>query len=200
MRGCRPLSDSELPQLLDTLSGPIWIRERTLILIGLHTGLRLSSMLSLRVGDVAIAGDVQNRIRVRRGTTKGKRAGFDMPLHPQAASALQEYLDSLLDRSPDSFMFPGRRPGTRLSKTAGWRTIKRAFAAAGIAGAPTEIGTHSLRKTFARLIYAALGHDLVRTSYAMRHASVGTTVQYLSFREEEVDRAILSIGRSGALE
>jgi integrase len=60
-------------------------------------------------------------------------------------------------------------------------------------GAPGEIGAHTLRKTFARLIYTALDHDLVRTSYAMRHASVSTTNQYLSFREEEVDAAILRI-------
>lgn len=150
-------------------------------------------MLSLHIGDVAIAGEAQNRIRIRRGTTKGRRAGYDMPLHPRAATALKEYIDILLNQSPGAFLFPGRRPGTRLSKTAGWRAIKRAFAAAGIAGAPTEVGTHSLRKTFAQRIYTALGHDLVRMSYAMRHASVSTTIEYLSFREEEVDTAILNI-------
>lgn len=124
---------------------------------------------------------------------KGRRAGFDMPLHPQAATALHDYLDTLSDASPTGYVFPGRRPGTRLSKTAGWRAIKRAFRAAGIVGAPTEIGTHTLRKTFAQLIYEALGHDLVRRSYALRHASVATTIKYLSFREEEVDAAILGI-------
>ncbi|HAY07416.1 MAG TPA: hypothetical protein DCY26_12260 [Hyphomonas sp.] len=191
MRGCLPVSDSEISRLLDLLSSPAWRRERVLIVLGLRTGLRLTSMLSLRLGDVAIAGEVQNRIRIRRGTTKGRRAGYDMPLHLQAAIALQEYLDTLLDQTPSAYLFPGRRPETRLSKTAGWRAIKRIFAAAGIAGAPTEIGTHSLRKTFAQRIYTALGHDLVRTSYAMRHASVSTTIEYLSFREEEVDAAIL---------
>ena len=150
-------------------------------------------MLSLKIADVAVASEVQNRIRVRRETVKGKRAGFDMPLHPQAAAALQDHIDTLRDRSPGSFLFPGRRTGTRLSKTAGWRAIKRAFLAADLTGAPLEIGTHTLRKTFARLIYAALGHDLVRTSCAMRHASVATTLNYLSFREEEVDRAILGL-------
>jgi integrase len=90
-------------------------------------------------------------------------------------------------------MFPGRRPRTRLSKTAGWRTIKRAFAAAGIVGAPTEIGTHTLRKTFARLIYSALDYELVRIIRAMRHANVSTTVEYFSFDEAEVNTAILAL-------
>lgn len=193
MRGCRPLTEFEISRLLDLLSAPAWHRERALVVLGLRTGLRLTSMLSLHIGDVAIAGEVQNRIRIRRRTTKGRRAGYDMPLHPQAATALQEYLDTLPDQSSGTYLFPGRWPGTRLSKTAGWRAIKRAFAAAGIAGAPTEVGTHSLRKTFAQRIYTALGHDLVRTSYAMRHASVSTTIEYLSFREEEVDAAILTL-------
>jgi len=193
MRGCRPLTDLELCHLLKTLASPGWGRERLLVLLGVRTGLRLSSMLQLSVGDVAIAGEVQNRVRVRRGTNKGKRSGFDLPLHPQAAVALQEYLDAAPDRSSGDYLFPGRHPWTRLSKTAGWRAVKRAFAAAGIVGAPTEIGSHTLRKTFARLLYAALGHDLVRTSYALRHRSVATTVAYLSFREEEVDAAILAL-------
>ena len=97
MRGCRPLTDLEIRQLLDALSAPSWLRERTLIVLGIRTGLRLTSMLSLRIGDVAIAGEVQNRVRIRRCTTKGRRAGVDMPLHLQAATAVQEYIDSLPD-------------------------------------------------------------------------------------------------------
>lgn len=165
MRGCRPLSDSEISRLLDLLdllSSPACRRERAFIVLGLRTGLLLTSMLSLRIGDVAIAGEVQNRIRIRRGTTKGRLAGYDMPLHPQAATALQDYLDTLLDQSRDAYLFPGRRPSTRLSKRAGWRAIKRAFAAAGILGAPTEVGTHSLRKTFAQRIVSVTRTASVR--------------------------------------
>jgi len=86
MRGCRPLNDPEISRLLHLLSDPAWHRERALIVLGIRTGLRLTSMLSLR--GAAVAGEVQNRIRIRRSTVKGKRAGYDMPLHPQASSAL----------------------------------------------------------------------------------------------------------------
>ena len=80
-----------------------------------------------------------------------------------------------------------------MHRSQGWRLIKDIFEQVGLEGGFGELGAHVLRKTFARLIYTALGHDLVRTSYAMRHRSVATTVAYLSFREEEVDRAILNI-------
>lgn len=193
MRGCRPLTDTELSHLLQILTTLRWGREYLLVLLGVRTGLRLSSMLQLRMGDVAVAGEVQNRIRIRRIMTKGKRVGFDIPLHPQAAAALQDYLDAVVDCSPGDYLFPGRYPGERLSKTVGWRAIKGAFWAARIVGAPGEVGTHTLRKTFARLIYQVLHHNLVRTSYAMRHASVATTVKYLSFTKEEVDAVIIGI-------
>ena len=54
-------------------------------------------------------------------------------------------------------------------------------------------GTHCLRKTFANNVHKALGGDLFRTSKAMRHSSPLTTLRYLSFKQEEIDRAILAV-------
>ncbi len=139
MRGCRPLTDLEIRQLLDALSAPSWLRERMLILLGIRTGLRLTSMLSLRIGDVAIAGEVQNRIRVRRATTKGQRSGFDMPLHPQAATALQEYR---FDARPHTqrLPVPGPPPENPTNRIQGWRAIKAAFDWAGMTGHQANSG------------------------------------------------------------
>ena len=68
--------------------------------------------------------------------------------------------------------------------------LKRAYGAAGLRG---KLGCHSTRKTYAQKVYSALGHDLIATQAAMRHASITSTIQYLSFEEEKVERAILSI-------
>lgn len=51
------LSDSEISRLLDLLSSSAWRRERAFIMLGLLTG-RMTSMLSLRVGDVTIAVEI----------------------------------------------------------------------------------------------------------------------------------------------
>ena len=80
-----------------------------------------------------------------------------------------------------------------MDQSQGWRVIKEIFEEAGLDGGYGELGAHVLRKTFCRLIYSALRHDLVKTAYAMRHALVSATIQYLSFKEEEVDAAILAI-------
>ncbi len=193
MRGCRPLTDDEIQSVLDAFEGAAVVRDRAIFVTMLKTGLRISSTLSLRVGDISHGGKVRDRIRVRRAALKGKRAGVDMPLHAEAAAALQLQIDSLSARHPEAFVFPGRQPRTCLNRVQSWKIIKAAFSKAGLYGARGELGCHTARKTYARKIYEALGYDLVRTCRAMRHASVATTVKYISFEEADVDAAILSL-------
>lgn len=50
-----------------------------------------------------------------------------------------------------------------------------------------------MRKTFANRIYEQLEGDLVMTARALAHQSVTSTASYLSFREDEIDEAILSM-------
>jgi integrase len=59
-------------------------------------------------------------------------------------------------------------------------------------GSPASWGTHSLRKTFANRMYERLHRDLVKVQRAMGHKNINSTVAYLSFREEEIDAAILA--------
>ncbi len=193
MRGCRPLTEDEIGRVLSAFEGPSVIRDRAIFIASLKTGLRISSTLSLRVGDVSHDGKIRSRIRIRRAALKGRRAGIDMPLHAEAVTALQLQLDSLADRHPEAYVFPGRDRRTALNRIRAWRIIKATFASAGLHGARGELGCHSTRKTYAQRIYEALGHDLIRTSYAMRHANVATTIRYLSFEESDVDAAILSL-------
>jgi hypothetical protein len=49
-----------------------------------------------------------------------------------------------------------------------------------------------MRKTFANRVYDRLRHDLVKTQRALGHKNINSTVSYLSFRDEDVDAAILA--------
>ena len=192
MRGCRPLTNFEIQRLFDLLSAQAWRRERVLITLGIRSGLRFTSLLSLRVGYVAIAGEVPNRIRVRRGTVKGRWAWLRHAPSPPSRRRCSGIPRLPPKPSAHRLRLPGSAARTP-AQSDGRMEDDQGGVAAGIVGTPGEIGAHTLRKTFARLIYAALDHDLVRTCYAMRHASMATTVEYLYFREEEVDRAILAL-------
>ena len=89
------------------------------------------------------------------------------------------------------FVFQSRKGGNRpISRVQAWRIIRGAAAAHQLTG---KVGTHSLRKTFADRVYDALDRDLVKTQRALGHRNINSTVQYLSFREEDIDAAIAAI-------
>ena len=50
-----------------------------------------------------------------------------------------------------------------------------------------------MRKTFADRIYHHFGGDLVKTQRALGHRCIESTAAYISFRQEEIDEAILSL-------
>ena len=92
MRGCRPLTDTEITEVLYHLRGRHSYRDRALFTLALKSGLRITCLLALKIEDVW-DGDVLRYFAVRKSTVKGKRAGFSHPMHPVGAAALREYID-----------------------------------------------------------------------------------------------------------
>ena len=176
MAGSKPLSSDEVSRIVTLLSSP---RDRALFVVGVYTGFRISELLSLKVKNCYQNGHVLERILVERRHMKGKRTSRAVPLHKEAICYLELYIES--DWSSDRLIFD-------ISRSQAHRIIKAAVDKAEIEG---RVSTHSMRKTFAKRIYYALGKDLVNTQKAMGHASVSSTVAYLSFDQEEIDKAIL---------
>lgn len=190
MIGCPALSPKELKLALGSLNGRYALRDRALIILGVRSGLRISELLALKVGQVWDGQKVAARFYITRGATKGKHAGASIAMHLEAVEALTGWIESsrLID-GPTGYLFPSQRKGGRLGRKAAWKVLHRAFKIAGVTG---MAGTHCMRKTFANNVHRALGGDLFRTAKAMRHSSPMTTLRYLSFKQEEIDRAILS--------
>lgn len=193
MKGCSPLSTDEITRTLEALDGAYADRDRALFLLGLRTGLRISELLSIRVGQVWSQDQVLSRVYVERRAIKGKREGRSLPLHPEAAQALRLWLEKRIrhESSLDSNapLFSSRKGNSELTRQAVGRILRQALSRAGVTG---RKGTHVCRKTFAAKMYQTLGHDLLRTSRALGHRSILTTISYLSFNQNEIDAAILS--------
>jgi site-specific recombinase XerD len=191
MIGCPALSPKELKFALANLKGRYALRDRALVTLGVRTGLRISELLALRVSQVWDGKRAVARFYVARRATKGKHAGASIIMHPDAAKALTRWIKAAgLAGNPGSYLFPSQKHGgRRLGRKSAWEILHPAFQRAGVMG---MAGTHCLRKTFANNVHKALGGDLFRTSKAMRHSSPLTTLRYLSFKQEEIDRAILS--------
>ena len=115
-------------------------------------------------------------------------------LHPDARDALALWIEELRHAGymqGDSFVFQSRKgPNQPISRVQAYRLLRTRFDEAQLIG---KLGTHSMRKTFADRIYDRLDGDLAKTQKALGHKNINSTVQYLSFREEEIDEAILAI-------
>jgi site-specific recombinase XerD len=189
MKGCRPLSEAEKEQVINSITGKHALRDRLLVLFGIYTGFRISELLSLKVKDVLQSNIVVNHVKVQRCNLKGKKEGRTIALHDSVKEAILLYLNSRSDVQPDSYLFLNQSKTQHITRQQAWNVVKKAFSSCHLTG---NLATHSLRKTFAASVYERSGHCLLRTKKALGHTDIRTTEKYLSFAESEVEDLILS--------
>jgi len=194
MKGCRPLTESEADDVVASFWGRYAKRDKALFLLGTLSGFRISELLSLRLSDVIQGGQVVDRVTVERRHMKKKTEGRTILVHPKAKAALTDWIADLRRdgyMTDDAFVFQSRKgPNKAISRSHAWRVLKTVFADNELTG---KLGTHSMRKTFANRVYDRLDRDLAKTQRALGHKNINSTISYLSFREEDIDAAILSI-------
>src|SRR5271157_350177 len=140
MQGSRPLTDQEIELVLSRLT---CVRDKTLMVIGIRAGFRISEILSLRVENVTQYGKVANQITVNRANMKGKHSSRTVPLHPQAKGALEEYLGQMGTYDAKTRLFPFTRQNAD-------KILRKAFGEAKLEG---KVSSHSLRKSFANKVH-----------------------------------------------
>jgi hypothetical protein len=69
-----------------------------MVQLGIYSGLRVSFILSLKVGDVFHGRRFRIRLRIARKNLKGQRGGLDLPFHPVARIAIGRWLVHLRRR------------------------------------------------------------------------------------------------------
>ncbi|HTL67250.1 MAG TPA: tyrosine-type recombinase/integrase [Lacunisphaera sp.] len=197
MAGRRPLTAIEERQLLKVVRR-LPPRDRALVTAQWLTGFRISEILSLKLGDIMRGGVLVEKIGIAPRNMKG---GYGrtrwVPVLPELQRALESYLGWLRRRiilDSDLPLFDSRVSQADGSAKAIGRErarliIKRAFASAGILD-DGRLGTHSLRKTWAKHVYRNSGNDLMILKAALNHSDVAVTQAYLSVEEEDVVRAI----------
>ncbi len=193
MAGCRPFNRDEVQRVLSHFQGESVLRDQAIFLLGIRSGFRISELLSLRLTDVISRGEIVDRVRVERRYMKGKTSSREVILHPEAKSALATWINHLRQTesvTPETYLFLSRKGENKpINRKHYFRILKAACEKAGVTGA---IATHSLRKTFANRVYEKLNFDLVKMQKALGHRNISSTIHYLSFRQEDVDAAILA--------
>lgn len=168
----RLLSQQEVEALLNAPDGstPLALRDRALLETLYATGLRVSELIGLKIGDI-------NR-DVGCLSTMGKGSKQRLvPLGEVALSCLSEYLadgrECFKPKDGCRFIFLNRR-GTGLSRQGCWKALRRNARQAGIGD---KIYPHMLRHSFATHLLEN-GADLRAVQVMLGHADISTTQIY----------------------
>lgn len=201
MLGCRPLSSDEVSRILKSFSGKYATRNRCLFVLGVLAGFRIKEMLSLRVKDVVANQKIRAFLRVARRHMKGSKKSRIVYLAKEARLAILDQVRALKYPGRDVFLF--RAQGDK-NKAISYTHARRVLLdACESCGAVDQVGTHSMRKTFANNLYDLMLDELaegknvdpfMEVSVGLGHADPKSTTHYLSFRDENRRRAIKKMG------
>lgn len=171
---------------------------RLLVCLQLYAGYRLLEALRLHIGDVWRDGQTvaclprpphpldQHRtqplaIPVSRELERAITAHVHRREQDGSAAA-EALLFAGLTCSPDGAPRP-------IERQTGLRIVRRVMARAGVFD-DGRLGTHVLRKTFARKVFVRSGRNLMQLRDALGHASVSSTDEYIESLREHVEAAI----------
>ena len=187
------LTEEETAALVGAPNPDRWIgrRDKTLLLVAVHTGLRNSEITSLRRQDVEFGTGPHVRC-----LGKGRKMR-STPLRPDVAAVLKEWL-SQQGGNPDDPVFPSSNGG-RLSADAFQRLVSRHIAIARRSCpslVPKTVTPHTLRHAAAMALLRR-GVDLSVIALWLGHESTETTQIYLHADMQLKERALAHATSSG---
>lgn len=167
----RVLQAEEVQMLLAGLAEPY----RTMVLVAVCLGLRVSELLGLQWGDF----DWENlTVLVQRsvvqghvGETKTEYSRKPVPLDPDLATCLLRYRERSFYLGASDWVFAGDSGRPRWQETILRNHIRPAAERAGVG----KVGWHTFRHTYSTML-RAIGVDVKVQQELLRHADIQTTM------------------------
>ena len=144
-------------------------RDRAMLELLYATGIRVSELIGLNVGDINISLGIL--------VCHGRDRDRIIPLYPAALKALSEYTEFIRPRmiaTPDEKALFVNVSGERMSRQGFWKLIKSYQLKAGI---EKDITPHTLRHSFAAHLLEN-GADLRSLQEMLGHADISSTQIY----------------------
>jgi integrase len=169
------LIPAEIKALVDNLS----IRERTLVLLAVSTGLRQSEMFGLKWEDIDLT---QGNMSVTRsivygvvGPCKTEASQKPVPIHPLLADALLEWRKCARYTAADDWVFASRR--CRGRRPYWGQAILRKYIrpVALRLGIQKQFGWHTFRHTYSTLL-RSVGTEFKVMQELLRHSTLRSTL------------------------
>lgn len=166
----RGVSDKSLRKLLRIVHRSGHIRNTAMLELLAGTGLRVSELLQLQVGDIQV-GERSGRLTVRRG----KQGNFrQVPLTKEVRHALCAYLETHANqKQPDTPLWLGTR-GALTHRSSVLRILQKYALQAGV----PDVYPHSLRHSFAIRYLKHNPGDLRGLAAILGHTSLDTVMIY----------------------
>jgi len=156
-------------------------RDRAMLELLYASGMRISELVALNLGDVNTEGDYFVRC-----FGKGRKERI-IPLYEQIAMTVKQYVDDdrpkLAHGKKEEAMFLNAR-GDRLTRQGFWQKMKEYAKTAGLGD---KISPHTLRHSFATHMLSG-GADLRSVQELLGHANISTTQVYTHLTTEHVRR------------
>ncbi|MDO4266739.1 MAG: tyrosine recombinase [Eubacteriales bacterium] len=166
------LADGEVERLLEvpSLKTPKGMRDRAMLELLYATGLRVSELTGLMIGDV----DKKQHMLIVRGGSKTRLVPYDR----RSARYLGRYMDTargqLLGEAETETLFVNCQ-GEEMSRQGFWKLIKKYGREAGI---EAKLTPHMMRHSFA--VHALKnGTDLKQLQTILGHSDASTTHSYM---------------------
>jgi integrase len=186
----------EIKAMLDNLS----IRERTLVLLAVSTGLRQSELFGLKWGDIDL---VQGTMNVTRsivygvvGPCKTESSQKPVPVHPLLADALSDWRKQCAYTKPDDWVFASKRHRGRRPYWGQAILRKYLRPVAQRLGIQKCIGWHTFRHTYSTLL-RSVGTEFKVMQELLRHSTLRSTLdvytQAITPAKHAAQAAVLSL-------
>ena len=168
----------EQPNKLSTAEAK---RDRAMLELLYASGMRISELVALNLGDVNTEGDYYVRC-----FGKGHKERI-IPIYEQIAMTVRDYVEEtrpqLAHNKNEEALFLNAH-GERLTRQGFWQKLKEYAKSAGL---DTKISPHTLRHSFATHMLSG-GADLRAVQELLGHANISTTQVYTHLTTEHVRR------------
>lgn len=159
-------------------------RDYVMLELGFHTGLRISDILKLKVGDIR---DKNNNIKKYLILREGKTNKFKrIKLNQEVRECLKKYC---VGKESYDYLIKSREHMNKpITRQRAYQIITEMGGMLGI----EDLGCHSLRKTFGYLYYKKT-KDIALLQKIFNHSSQLITLRYIGVEQHAIDKALDSM-------
>lgn len=175
MKEVQPIRDFDKIEQMKTELLKRSYRDYFLFVFGIHSGLRISDILKLKVKDVRNKNHISMK---EEKTDKEKRFKINYELQEE----IEKYIQNM---DEEEYLFKSKKTNKPIQRVQAYKILNDTAKKIGL----EEIGTHTLRKTFGYWFYQQT-KDIAILQKIFNHSAPSITMRYIGIEQDQIDQAI----------